>query len=44
MGAFVRADLHANVEALQAQVEIRAHSTLDADGIADVPIAVVAME
>jgi hypothetical protein len=44
MRALVRADLYANAEALQAQVEIRTHSALDADGVADVFIAVVAMK
>lgn len=44
MCALVRVDLYANAEALQAQVEIRTHGALDADGVADVFIAIVAMK
>ncbi len=41
--AAVRRHLRADAEALQAQVEVRAHRALDAHGVADVLLAVVAV-
>ena len=43
MAAGVRRDLRAHAEALQAQVEVRADGALDAHGVADVLLAVVAV-
>ena len=43
MAAGVRRDLRADAKALQAQVEVRADRALDAYGVADVLLAVVAV-
>jgi hypothetical protein len=40
---FVRSYLHAHAEALQAEVKVGADGALDADAVADVLCAVVAM-